>query len=110
MDWLEESWIGKDKQESLLRLFSKLELIEKLKDYNICNGNFNNQTITIQKNKKDIFYNEKNEILSLKDKGDSSDLTGIFKRNGKHLLLTTSKNNKNNYSYYTTKRYSVYLF
>ena len=33
IDWLEQSWTGKDKQESLLRLFAGLGLIEKIKDF-----------------------------------------------------------------------------
>ena len=47
---------GKDKQESLLRLFAGLDLIDKLKLYNICKGNFNKKTIKIIKTKRDIFY------------------------------------------------------
>ena len=33
--WLEKPWVGKDKQESLLRLFAGLGLIDKLKSYDI---------------------------------------------------------------------------
>ena len=44
--WLEEPRVGKDKQESLLRLFAGLGLIEKLKSYDICKGNYNEKTIT----------------------------------------------------------------
>ena len=90
--WLEEHWIGKDKQESVLRLFASLSLIDKIKLYDICTGNFNLKTITKHKSIKDIYYNEKNIPISLKDKGDSSDLTGIHKKDDKHLLVTTSKN------------------
>lgn len=90
--WLEEPWVGKDKQESLLRLFAGLGLIEKLKSYDICKGNYNKKTITKNNTIKDVFYNEDNNLINLKDKGDSSDLTCICKDNEKHLLLTTSKN------------------
>jgi hypothetical protein len=38
--WLEKPWKGKDKQESLLRLFAGLDLIQKLKNYDVCKGNF----------------------------------------------------------------------
>ena len=41
IQWLNERWIGKDKQESLLRLFAGLGLIEKLNKYIVCKGNFN---------------------------------------------------------------------
>ncbi len=85
IEWLNDHWKGKDKQESVLRLFSKLGLIDKLNNYNICCGNFNLKTIKPINQIKDIFTN-------LKDKGDSSDLTGIHKNNHKELLLTTSKN------------------
>lgn len=91
IDWLKDSWEGKDKQESLLRLFAGLGLIDKLNNYNICKGNFNTKTITIHTSKKDIFYDETNNLINLKDKGDSSDLTGIHKKNTKHLIVTTSK-------------------
>lgn len=90
--WLEEYWVGKDKQESLLRLFAGLGLIDKLKPYNMCKGNFNKKTITKNISIKDVFYNENNNLINLKDKGDSSDLTCISKENEKHLLVTTSKN------------------
>lgn len=40
---------------------------------------------------KDVFYNHEDNLIKLKDKGDSSDLTGICKNNGKHLLVSTSK-------------------
>ena len=92
ISWLKEHWTGKDKQESLLRLFAGLGLIHKLKEYDICKGNFNKKTITKKKTLKDVFYNKKDELINLKDKGDSSDLTGISKSNSKHLLVTTSKN------------------
>jgi hypothetical protein len=84
--------IGKDKQESLLRLFAGLGLIEKLNDYNVCKGNFNLKTICVHNTRKDIFYDEKNNPIMLKDKGDSSDLTCLSKTDDKHILVTTSKN------------------
>ena len=90
--WLEEPWVGKDKQESLLRLFAGLGLVNKLKTYYICKGNYNKKTITPNGTIKDVFYNTENNLINLKDKGDSSDLTGICKDNEKHLLVTTSKN------------------
>jgi hypothetical protein len=89
LTWLEKPWVGKDKQESLLRLFASLGLIDKLKSYDICNGNYNEKTIKKNTTIKDIFYNKKNNLINLKDKGDSSDLSGIHKKN---LLVTTSKN------------------
>lgn len=90
--WLIEPWVGKDKQESLLRIFAGLGLIDKLKLYDICKGNYNKKTITKNTTIKEVFYNEENNFINLKDKGDSSDLTGICKKNEKHLLVTTSKN------------------
>ena len=92
INWLEIKWTGKDKQESLLRLFASLDLIEKLKSFQICKGNFNEKTIVKNTTHKDIFYDASNKLKKLKDKGDSSDLTGIHKENHKHLLVTTSKN------------------
>lgn len=92
IDWLKIKWEGKDKQESLLRLFAGLNLINKFESFDICNGNFNKKTIIKNTKFKNVFYNKKNNLLKLKDKGDSSDLTGIHKNNDKHLLVTTSKN------------------
>ena len=46
LGWLKDSWKGKDKQESLLRLFGGLGLVKKLENYNVCKGNFNLQTIS----------------------------------------------------------------
>ncbi len=93
--WLEEKWEGKDKQEVLLRLFGKLGLINKLNNYTVCNGNFNLKNITKQETFKNIFYNDKNQLINLKDKGDASDLTLIHNKNDKHLLAITSKNINN---------------
>ena len=59
LEWLKDSWVGKDKQESLLRLFSGLGLIEKLKDFDICLGNFNLGNIKKIENYKEIFYDTK---------------------------------------------------
>lgn len=92
IEWLEEKWKGKDKQESLLRLFAGLDLIEKLKQYDICKGNFNLKHIKIISSIKDVFYDDNNELIKLKDKGDSSDLSGYHKVDKKNILVTTSKN------------------
>lgn len=95
-EWLndkKDKWKGKDKQESLLRLFAGLGLIDKLHDFNICKGNYNERTISLLSSLKELFYEDNKEIM-LKDKGSSSDLTGFHKYNNKHLLLTTSKNLK----------------
>jgi hypothetical protein len=92
LPWLEKPWVGKDKQESLLRLFAGFGLIDKIKSYDICKGNYNEKTITKNTTIKDIFYNQEDNLNNLKDKGDSSDLTGICKKNEKHLLVSTSKN------------------
>jgi hypothetical protein len=55
ISWLKDSWQGKDKQESMLRLFSGLNLITKLANYQHCKGNFNLNTIEICSSIKDIF-------------------------------------------------------
>ena len=90
--WLSKRWDGKDKQESLLRLFGGLGLIPKLNLYHMCKGNFNLKTIEKISSIGDVFNDEKNNPINLKDKGDSSDYTGIHRDNKKHLLVTTSKN------------------
>jgi hypothetical protein len=96
-EWLETPWKGKDKQESIYRLFSYLNLLNKLNNYNVCKGNYNLQTIEKIKNMYDVFYNEKSKKIKLKDKGDSSDLTFINKNDNKNILVSTSKNiNKEN--------------
>ena len=93
--WINNPWKGKDKQESLLRLFAGLDLIDKLKNYKICKGNFNLNNIIKHTSFYDIFYNDKNEPIRLKDKGDKSDLTMIDKANQKNILVTSSKNRDN---------------
>ena len=95
-EWLSVNWKGKDKQESLFRLFASLQCIQKINTFDICKGNFNLQTIQKIVCCKEIFYNSlTNKSIYLKDKGDSSDLTGIHKKDNKHLLVTTSKNINN---------------
>ena len=93
LEWLSIKWDGKDKQESLLRLFAGLGLVRKIKHYDICKGNFNLKTITKHESMRDVFYDDQNKPLKLKDKGCSSDLTGKRKDNPNHLLVCTSKNN-----------------
>ena len=90
--WLSEKWEGKDKQETLLRHFGGLGLIDKLNKYNICKGSFNLKTIEEMSSIKDIFYDNLNNLIKVKDKGDSSDLTCIDKNDEKHLLVISSKN------------------
>ena len=95
-DWLSVNWRGKDKQESLFRLFASLQIIQKCNTFDICKGNFNLQTIVKMSSFKEVFYHDtSNKPIYLKDKGDSSDLTGICKNDDKHLLVTTSKNINN---------------
>ena len=89
--WLNNPWKGKDKQESLLRLFAGLDLIDKLKKFKICKGNFNLNNIIKNTSFRDIFYNDKNEPNKLKDKGDKSDLTMVNNDNNKKILVTSSK-------------------
>ncbi len=90
-NWLEKSWNGKDKQESLLRLFTYLKLIEKLIDFTLYNGNYNLVSLTKFNSNKEFF------IKKLKDNGDYSDLTCFNDKNEKEILVCTSKN-LNNYS------------
>jgi len=92
LNWLmTDKWKGKDKQETILRLFARLGLIPKINHFHMCSGNFNLNTIKTQVCIRDIFLTPKNKEVCLNDKGDSSDLTGIHKINPKHLLVCTSK-------------------
>ena len=94
--WLKKTWMGKDKQESLLRLFAVLGLIEHLQSYQIYKGNFNNGTSRPIENMSDGYYDEKGEAIKLKDNGDKSDLHGFKEVNERKVILaTTSKNNNN---------------
>jgi len=90
--WLaQRDWKGKDKQEALLRLTARLGLITKLKDFHMCIGNFNMNTIKTQESFRDVFFTQTNDAICLNDKGDASDLTGLYKSDPKHLLTCTSK-------------------
>ena len=92
IEWFEDNWTGKEKQESAFRLFACLGLIPKLKDYTCCKGNFNGKTIQKISLKKDIFFEECGKLKQLNDKGDKSDLTCISKTNEKHIIPFSSKN------------------
>ena len=92
--WLRNNWMGKDKQESLLRLFMSLNLIDKLHNFTFCKGNFNLGSVTKLDNIRDFFYDSKNKQKCLKDSGDSSDLTAMDNNDCNTLLITTSKNYK----------------
>ena len=92
IEWLsDKNWKGKEKQESLSRLFFGLKILTRLQKYTPCKGNFNLGKITEHINFKDIFYNDKNRSIFLNDKGDKSDLHG--KIEDKNIILaSTSKN------------------
>ena len=92
LEWLEDPWEGKDKQESALRLFAGLRMIDKLKNFVKCTGNYNEKTIQPMNTLKELFYDENNSLINLKDKGDASDLTCVHVDDAKHILVTTSKN------------------
>ena len=81
-----ERWEGKDKLESIFRLFAYLNLIEPLNNYYICDGNYTEKTISKNNNIKKLFDK------SLKDKGDKSDLTLI---KDKTIIASTCKNLSN---------------
>jgi hypothetical protein len=85
LSFLKKSWNGKDKQESLFRLFIYLGLNPDFHNYYVCDGNFNKQTI--QPNLDINLLFQKN----IKDKGDKSDLT-LMHKTRKILIITTSKN------------------
>jgi hypothetical protein len=88
--WLGKHWVGKDKQEALLRIFAVLGLI--LNDWAPCGGNFNTGTIEPYTKYEDFFYTSSRSPRKVKDSGDKSDLTCLHNKKDKHLLLTTSKN------------------
>ena len=96
IEWLNIPWKGKDKQESLFRLFSKLGLISKLECYKICTGNFNLGTFTPIIDKRDIFYkkNNRGEPIYLNDKGDCVDLVIQDEKDEKNIHCFSSKNLK----------------
>ena len=83
--------VNKELQESLLRLFACLGLIYKLKKYTFLKGNYTRNKLKGDLRYIDIFYDDKNNLIGLADKGDKSDLTGYIK-DKKILLATTSKN------------------
>ncbi len=82
--FLNEKWIGKDKQESLFRLFAYLNVIKEFDNYSLCDGNFNEGTLS--KNSVRTILFDKN----LKDKGDKSDLS-LISNDCETLIATTSK-------------------
>lgn len=92
--WLSIPWVGKDKLESLLRIFTYLNLFPQFENYIPCHGNFNENTLIKQTSVLQAF-NLNGKDINLKDKGDSSDLSFISKTDNRHLLLTTSKNLSN---------------
>jgi hypothetical protein len=69
LPFLQENWKGKDKQESLFRLFSLCKLFPNFKNYYLCDGNFNKKTLCELKSV--LLFLDKH----LNDSGDFSDLT-----------------------------------
>jgi hypothetical protein len=61
----------------------------------VCKGNYNLGTIEQQLTQKDIFCNRSHKLIYLKDKGDSSDLTGVHKDEQKVFIdMVNNKVNK----------------
>jgi hypothetical protein len=89
-DFLKNNWKGKDKQETLFRLFSYLKLIQEFNSYDICEGNYNNGTIKPNTDRTKLFYSK------LKDSGDKSDCT-LMNRTNNIIIATTSKNKQKYY-------------
>jgi SAM-dependent methyltransferase len=85
--FLEDNWVGKEKQESLFRLFAHLQLIPDFNKYKLCQGNFNNVTIE-PLSSLDHFMKG-----TLKDNGDKSDLT-LIDEESKEIVACSSKNMK----------------
>jgi|SaaInlStandDraft_1057018.scaffolds.fasta_scaffold00735_19 hypothetical protein len=85
----EKNWNGKEKQESLFRLFSLLKLFPQFKNYYFCEGNFHTKTIHKLKNVS-LYLNG-----CLNDIGDKSDAT-FLSFDKKEIICTTSKN-RNSY-------------
>jgi len=87
---------GKDILETIIRLFAYTECLAKNSSefkWKACSGNFNLGTIKRENNMFNLFYEIKNNKISLKkikDSGDSSDLT-IMNENG-DIIAFTSKN------------------
>lgn len=86
LKFLKDSWNGKDKQESLFRLFAILKIIPDFsQSYRVCDGNFNKGTIFVNDDIEGFLSH------SLKDKGDKSDLT-LINENTKTIIVCSSKN------------------
>ncbi len=93
--FMKTNWEGKEKQETLFRLFVSLGLIPEVQEYKICIGNFNKGTLSICDNKDKLLSQ------SLKDKGDKSDLSMM---NNDNILVFDSKNlNKYNIGKFDTR-------
>lgn len=111
--WLNTPWKGKDKQESVLRILAGFGLI--LNDYDICDGNFNLETIERRQDLRKLFYNNFGEKRFLKDIGDASDLTCVPKSkkilefSSKKILEFSSKNlNEENIGKYDIEKLFFY--
>ncbi len=87
--FIANNWQGKEKQESVFRLFSYLNLIDEFKEYYIAVGNYDKKTIEPTTDMK-LLLNQ-----SLKDSGDKSDLSLINKSNDKDIIICSSKNMPN---------------
>lgn len=78
---LKVEWEGKNKQETLIRMFINLYLIPQFAGYTVCDGNFN---------KGEIFPANIQDFMqkSIKDKGDSADFVLM---NDKTIIVGSSK-------------------
>ena len=84
---------GKDILETILRLFAYTNCLSSKKEWKACSGNFNLGTIQRENKMFNLFYEIKNNNISLKkikDSGDSSDLTIMDDRG--NIITFTSKN------------------
>lgn len=98
-EFLSDNWEGKEKQESMFRLFANLRLIHEFKEYFVCQGNFSKQSVDVHKKTVDVNRQSVDKYRSilpfmskhLNDKGDVSDLTLLHRHNNEYIVCT-SKN------------------
>ena len=84
--FFEEKWEGNvDKLEATFKLFSYIKLFSIFNDYDVCDGNYNEMTLSKNINIKKLLDK------SLGGKGDISDITFINNET-KTIIVTTVKN------------------
>ena len=100
--FLQENWAGKEKQETLFRLFAYLGIIQDFKGFQVCSSSFNDNNLELSSRISTLLQKKVN------DSGDASDLTLVNKETNTIIASSSKNKNKNGINQYGVSDLRMY--